>query len=65
MRIHFHYVQLQFLELSSLQAALPNGQMPASFVGGVTQPWFPEDPVASFVAGGPQGKFYLILNRMS
>lgn len=39
--------------MSSLQVALPNLQMPASYVGEVDdQSWFPQNSVPSFVPGG-------------
>lgn len=47
--------QLQFLDMSSLQAVLPNGQMPTSFTGGVTEPWFAENPIAPFIPAGSHG----------
>ncbi|PRQ45804.1 putative Arf GTPase activating protein [Rosa chinensis] len=31
-----------FLDMSSLQASLPNAQLQSSFLSGVSQPWFPE-----------------------
>lgn len=48
--------QLQFLDMSSLQAVLPNGQMHTSFIGGVTDPWFAQNPVTPYTPAGPQGK---------
>ncbi|KAK2966002.1 hypothetical protein RJ640_011620 [Escallonia rubra] len=44
-----------FMDMSSLQAALPNDQMPASFIGGPTQPWFPQEPGSTYMSAGPQG----------
>lgn len=42
-----------FWNMSSLQVALPNLQMPASYVGEVDdQSWFPQNSVPSFVPGG-------------
>ncbi|GFZ09376.1 ARF GAP-like zinc finger-containing protein ZIGA4 [Actinidia rufa] len=34
-----------FMDMSSLQAALPSGQIPNSYLDGVTQPWFPQNTV--------------------
>ncbi|KAK3036218.1 hypothetical protein RJ639_030374, partial [Escallonia herrerae] len=44
-----------FMDMSSLQAALPNDQMPASFIGGPTHPWFPQEPGSTYMSAGPQG----------
>ncbi|KAL6335964.1 hypothetical protein AAG906_003589 [Vitis piasezkii] len=45
-----------FLDMSSLQAALPsNPQLPSAFLGGVTQPWFPQKPVTPYIPAAPQG----------
>ncbi|XP_057785687.1 probable ADP-ribosylation factor GTPase-activating protein AGD14 isoform X2 [Salvia miltiorrhiza] len=42
----------QFWNMSSLQVALPNLQIPATYDGGINQPWFPQNSVPSFVPGG-------------
>lgn len=42
--------------MSSLQSALPNEQFPSSFLGGATQSWFSQDPVAPFIPSASQGK---------
>ncbi|CAI9779585.1 unnamed protein product [Fraxinus pennsylvanica] len=42
----------QFWNMNSLQSALPNSSLPTSFVGGVTQSWFPQNPVTCYVPGG-------------
>ncbi|KAL6988121.1 hypothetical protein U1Q18_013868 [Sarracenia purpurea var. burkii] len=44
-----------FLDMSSLQAALPGGQIPNSFLDGVSQPWFSQDPVTSYIPVAQQG----------
>ncbi|XVF06710.1 hypothetical protein REPUB_Repub06bG0074100 [Reevesia pubescens] len=44
-----------FLDMSSLQTALPNAQLPSSFLGGVSQPWFPQNPVTPYIPATPQG----------
>ncbi|XP_057507305.1 probable ADP-ribosylation factor GTPase-activating protein AGD14 isoform X2 [Actinidia eriantha] len=44
-----------FLDMSSLQAALPSDQIPNSFLDGVTQPWFPQNPVTPYVPATQQG----------
>ncbi|CAK7341645.1 unnamed protein product [Dovyalis caffra] len=44
-----------FLDMSSLQAALPNADLPSSFLGGATQPWFPQDPAMTCIPAAPQG----------
>lgn len=43
----------EFLDMSSLQAILPNGHMPASFIAAVPDPWFSQNPVT--YPTGPQG----------
>ncbi|KAH6818643.1 hypothetical protein C2S51_002246 [Perilla frutescens var. frutescens] len=42
----------QFWNMSPLQVALPNLQMPVSYVDEVNQSWFPKNSVPSFVPGG-------------
>ncbi|XP_017977069.1 PREDICTED: probable ADP-ribosylation factor GTPase-activating protein AGD14 isoform X1 [Theobroma cacao] len=44
-----------FLDMSSLQTALPNAQLPSTYLGGVSQPWFPQNPVTPCIPGTPQG----------
>lgn len=47
--------------MSSLQAALPsNPQLPSVFLGGVTQPWFPQKPVTPYIPAAPQGNLLWI-----
>lgn len=41
--------------MSSLQASLPNGHMPASFIAAVPDPWFSQNPVT--YPAGPQGEW--------
>lgn len=41
--------------MSSLQAVLPNGHMPASFIAAVPDPWFSQNPIT--YPGGPQGEY--------
>ncbi|XP_077248902.1 putative ADP-ribosylation factor GTPase-activating protein AGD14 isoform X2 [Tasmannia lanceolata] len=43
-----------FLDMSSLQAALPNSSVPA-FLGGLTQPWFSPSSVTPYIPSVPQG----------
>lgn len=40
--------------MSSLQAVLPNGHMPASFIAAEPDPWFSQNPVT--YPAGPQGE---------
>ncbi|EEF31425.1 HIV-1 rev binding protein, hrbl, putative [Ricinus communis] len=45
-----------FLDMSSLQAALPDAHLQSAFLGsGMTEPWFPQDPVTTYVPAAPQG----------
>lgn len=41
--------------MSSLQAALPNAQLSSSFLGDVSESWFPQSPVASYIPAAGQG----------
>uniref|UniRef100_A0A2P2MNU2 Uncharacterized protein MANES_09G135500 n=1 Tax=Rhizophora mucronata TaxID=61149 RepID=A0A2P2MNU2_RHIMU len=40
------------LDMSSLQTALPDTHLPSTLLGNVTQPWFPQEPIASYIPGG-------------
>ncbi|TYG46607.1 hypothetical protein ES288_D11G269100v1 [Gossypium darwinii] len=44
-----------FLDISSLQTALPNAQLSSTFLGGVSQPWFPQNPVTPYIPGTQGG----------
>ncbi|XP_052175415.1 probable ADP-ribosylation factor GTPase-activating protein AGD14 isoform X2 [Diospyros lotus] len=44
-----------FLDMSSLQAALPTGHIPDSFLHDVSQPWYAQNPVAPYVPAAQQG----------
>ncbi|KAJ4824569.1 hypothetical protein Tsubulata_017492 [Turnera subulata] len=44
-----------FLDVSSLHAALPNTQLTPTFLGGVTDSWFTQDPMMTYIPSGPQG----------
>lgn len=57
----FLYFIFQFLDMSSLQAALPNAQLPSTYHGGVSQPWFPQNPMTPYIPAAGQGTFYLTL----
>ncbi|KAK1280979.1 putative ADP-ribosylation factor GTPase-activating protein AGD14 [Acorus gramineus] len=43
------------LDMSSLQATLPNSEFPSTFLGGFTQPWPPQNSSASHLPAVPQG----------
>ena len=49
------YFMFQFLDMSSLQAALPNAELSSSFLGGVSEPWFPQNPTPYIPEAG-QGR---------
>lgn len=49
----------QYWDMSSLQAALPSDEMPTSFVGGVTESWFPQNPATTYVPAGQQGTLFV------
>ncbi|GLT95436.1 hypothetical protein SLE2022_131180 [Rubroshorea leprosula] len=45
-----------FFDMSSLQAVLPNPELSSTFVAGKSEPWFPQNPVTTFIAAAaPQG----------
>ncbi|KAJ7971986.1 Arf GTPase activating protein [Quillaja saponaria] len=44
-----------FVDMSSLQAALPKTQMPSTFDDAVAQPWFSQKPVAPYIQAAGQG----------
>ncbi|KAL0555120.1 hypothetical protein IC582_009053 [Cucumis melo] len=50
-----------FLDMSSLQSALPNAQLPSSLVGG-SQPWFSQNP-APFIPTAAQGGLSLMAGQ--
>lgn len=42
--------------MGSLQSALPNAQLPSTYLDGVSEPWFPQNPVSPYMpAAAPQG----------
>ncbi|KAK6942090.1 Arf GTPase activating protein [Dillenia turbinata] len=45
-----------FLDMSSLQSVL-GPQLRPSFLGGINQPWFPQNPVTPFIPAAQQGSF--------
>lgn len=47
--------QLQFLDMSSLQAALPDTLLPATFHGGIAEPWLPQNTVAPYISTAGEG----------
>ncbi|PHT37168.1 hypothetical protein CQW23_24868 [Capsicum baccatum] len=49
----------QYWDMSSLQHALPNDEMPTSFIGGVTESWFPQNPATTYVPAGQQGTLFV------
>lgn len=53
--------------MSSLQAALPNNQAPATYVGDADESWFTQNPVPSYIPGGvafdpPNGIFSFLFD---
>ncbi|KAK7266969.1 hypothetical protein RIF29_19631 [Crotalaria pallida] len=44
-----------FLDMSSLQAALPEGLLPATFNGGIDEPWLPQNMVTPYISSAGQG----------
>ncbi|KAK6944525.1 hypothetical protein RJ641_025627 [Dillenia turbinata] len=46
-----------FLDMSSLQSVLPSPQLPSGILGGIIQPWVPQNPVTPFIPAAQQGSF--------
>ncbi|OIW12262.1 hypothetical protein TanjilG_06051 [Lupinus angustifolius] len=44
-----------FFDMSSLQAALPDALLPATFSGGIAEPWHPQSMVISYISSAGQG----------
>ncbi|XP_008807338.2 probable ADP-ribosylation factor GTPase-activating protein AGD14 isoform X1 [Phoenix dactylifera] len=44
-----------FLDMSSLEAALPNPQLPTDYIGGLAQPWFPQNSATAYIPSLPEG----------
>ncbi|XP_038725665.1 probable ADP-ribosylation factor GTPase-activating protein AGD14 isoform X2 [Tripterygium wilfordii] len=44
-----------FLDMSSLQATLPNSASSSTYLGGVTPSWFPQESVAAYIPAATQG----------
>ncbi|KAL1314205.1 probable ADP-ribosylation factor GTPase-activating protein AGD14 isoform X7 [Arachis hypogaea] len=44
-----------FLDLSSLQAALPDAQFQPTFHSGIAEPWLPQNSVNSYISSAGQG----------
>lgn len=44
-----------FFDMGSIQAALPNPESSSTFIAGVSEPWFPQNPVTPFIQAAPQG----------
>ncbi|KAJ8763218.1 hypothetical protein K2173_025603 [Erythroxylum novogranatense] len=44
-----------FFDMSSLQNVLPTSHLPATLLGDVTQPWFPQETMTSYAPSIPQG----------
>lgn len=41
--------------MSSLQAALPDALLPATFNGGIADPWLPQNTVSPYISSAGQG----------
>ncbi|OVA04275.1 Arf GTPase activating protein [Macleaya cordata] len=44
-----------FLDMGSLQSALPDPQLQPAFLSGLSQPWFPQDSITPYIPATPQG----------
>ena len=47
--------QLQFLDVSSLQAALPDSQLTPTFQSGIAEPWLPQNTLNPYFSSAGQG----------
>lgn len=52
-----------FWDVSSLQAALPNGQVPTPFTAGANQHWFAQEPMVSYVPAGSDGALGFLVGQ--
>ncbi|XP_061372514.1 probable ADP-ribosylation factor GTPase-activating protein AGD14 isoform X2 [Gastrolobium bilobum] len=57
---HNNMFPLQFLDISSLQAALPDSQLPPTFHSGIAEPWLPQNSVNPYISSAGQGGFTLM-----
>lgn len=48
-----------FLNMNSLQAALPNPTLPVAFIGGITETWFPQGSATSYMDAVPSGGLFM------
>ncbi|GAB2230196.1 hypothetical protein Drorol1_Dr00014454 [Drosera rotundifolia] len=46
-----------FLDMSSLKAAMPDTELPSSFIGGISESWFPANTPNSFLGVASQSGF--------
>lgn len=44
--------------MNSLQAALPDTEPPSTFISGVSQQWFPPNPLGPLIPAAAQGWFF-------
>ncbi|RZB47539.1 putative ADP-ribosylation factor GTPase-activating protein AGD14 isoform B [Glycine soja] len=49
--------QLQFLDVSTLQAALPDSQLSPTFQSGIAEPWLPQNTLNPYVSSAGQDGF--------
>ncbi|XP_027070837.1 probable ADP-ribosylation factor GTPase-activating protein AGD14 isoform X1 [Coffea arabica] len=52
-----------FWDVSSLQAALPNGQMSTPFTAGANEHWFAQEPMVSYVPAGSDGALGFLVGQ--
>ncbi|KAH1256033.1 putative ADP-ribosylation factor GTPase-activating protein AGD14 [Glycine max] len=52
---HNNTCQLQFLDVSSLQAALPDSQLTPTFQSGIAEPWLPQNTLNPYFSSAGQG----------
>lgn len=51
------FCAMQFLDMSSLQAALPSAHLSSTLLNGLNESWFPQNPVTPYVPAAAQGEF--------
>nr|AFK41718.1 unknown [Medicago truncatula] len=53
-----------FLDMNSLQAALPDALLPATF-GGIPEPWLPQNTVTPYISSAEGGFSFMAVHTPS
>ncbi|KAJ1393244.1 ARFGAP/RecO-like zinc finger [Sesbania bispinosa] len=54
-----------FLDMSTLQAALPDALLPATFHGGIAEPWLPQSTVTPYISSAEGGLSFMAVQTPS